>query len=111
MNLELIIMVGVIWNAVLQTIWFIWSIKVHTEKHLEDETQQTSRTSKTPRTPKTQKTAPVVWNDVIPKTREEVLNTEKRYNPDEIQGAFDDFFQEPSEENIKKAINKLNSLD
>jgi hypothetical protein len=33
MNLELIITIGVIWNAVLQSIWFIWSIKTHNEKH------------------------------------------------------------------------------
>jgi hypothetical protein len=32
--IEKIIMVGVIWNAFLQTAWFIWTLKKHKdEKH------------------------------------------------------------------------------
>ncbi len=34
---EEIIMVGVIWNAVLQTYWFVWSKGIHERKHKEDE--------------------------------------------------------------------------
>jgi len=30
---EEIVMIGVVGNFLLQLVWFIWSIKVHNEKH------------------------------------------------------------------------------
>jgi hypothetical protein len=36
MDIEKIIMYGVIWNAVLQTMWFVWSFSIHKRKHKED---------------------------------------------------------------------------
>jgi len=35
MEIETIVMIGVVWNAILQTMWFYWSVKVHEEKHTE----------------------------------------------------------------------------
>jgi len=34
--IEIIVMVGVVWNAILQTYWFIWSKIIHERKHLTD---------------------------------------------------------------------------
>jgi hypothetical protein len=34
---ELVVMVGVIWNALLQTYWFFWSRKIQERKHTMDD--------------------------------------------------------------------------
>jgi len=34
--IEQIILIGVVWNALLQTIWFIWTLKNHSHKHIEN---------------------------------------------------------------------------
>jgi len=33
---ETLVLFGVWWNAILQTIWFIWSIDIVRRKHQED---------------------------------------------------------------------------
>jgi len=36
-TVELIVMFGVIWNALLQTYWFFWSRGIYKRKHKDDE--------------------------------------------------------------------------
>jgi hypothetical protein len=79
--IEIIVMVGVIWNAILQTIWFIWSIKTHHQKHNEDENSELMTNSTTDYEPKF-------------KSRDEVLNAERKYDPNKIKGMFDSVFEE-----------------
>jgi hypothetical protein len=79
--IEKIIMVGVIWNAVLQTVWFWWTLKNHSHKHIENNELKSPYLKSS-----------YVEMDLEPKPREEVLNGEKKYNPDKIKGAFDNVF-------------------
>ena len=84
--IEIIIMVGVIWNALLQTYWFYWSRKVHNEKHYTDHEPVESEVI-------------VKCKDIrdyiaTPKSKDEVFSGEKKYDPNKIQGAFDSFFED-----------------
>ena len=35
--IELVVMIGVVWNAALQTYWLFWSKSIHDRKHLYDD--------------------------------------------------------------------------
>jgi len=35
-DIETLVLFGVWWNAVLQTVWFVWSLSQHYTKHKED---------------------------------------------------------------------------
>jgi len=83
--IETIVMVGVIWNAVLQTIWFIWTLKNHSRKHIENNEESPD--------------SEIVTDSILnytptPKTKEEVFSGEKKYDATKIKGAFDSFFEE-----------------
>jgi CRISPR/Cas system-associated protein endoribonuclease Cas2 len=84
--IEIIVAIGVIGNFLLQLSWFIWTLKNHSHKHIEnnqenlpdhDEIVTDSITDYTP----------------VPKSKEEVFSGERKYNPDKVKGAFDSFFE------------------
>jgi len=96
--LETIICIGVIWNAVLQTGWFIWSYKIHNRKHLSDDEIEIELFDKLKKhfdDLEDERKRHQNWTDFTPlKTKDEILNTEKKFNPDEIPGAFDTIFKD-----------------
>ena len=92
--METIIMIGVIWNALLQTYWFFWSRSIHDRKHSSDEIDLYDKIKEY-----CDDTIPlntqnnVGWEDFVPlKTKDDILNNTPKYNPDDIPGAFDDIF-------------------
>ncbi len=86
--IELIVMVGVIGNFILQTIWFIWTLKNHSHKHIENNPE-------TFETPKEEMCTNSIRDyQPIPKSRDEVFGAERRYDPNKIKGVFDGVFDD-----------------
>jgi hypothetical protein len=76
--IEIIIMIGVVGNFLLQLSWFIWTLKNHSHKHIENNPDPMDQIK-----------------DFVPtpKSRDEVFSAEKRYDPNKIKGAFDELFK------------------
>jgi hypothetical protein len=93
--IEIIIMIGVVGNFLLQLSWFIWTLKNHKKgdwhKHIEnDEVGGVDEVGETE--------TEIVTNSIhgyepTPKSRAEVFGGEKKYDPNKIKGAFDEFFE------------------
>jgi hypothetical protein len=81
--IEEIVMIGVIWNAVLQTAWFIWTLKNHSHKHIENNELESPFLGD------------YIEPELTPKSREEVLSGDKKYDPNKVKGAFDGLFGGP----------------
>ena len=87
--IEIIVMIGVLGNFLLQGYWFIWTLKNHSHKHIENnESNETNETN--------QET--IITNDIrgyqpIPKSKEEVFGAERKYDPSKIEGKFDSLFE------------------
>jgi len=79
--IEIIVMIGVVGNFLLQLIWFIWTLKNHSHKHIENNHEEIITNSITDYTP-------------VPKSKEEVFGAERKYDPSKVKGAFDSFFEE-----------------
>jgi hypothetical protein len=92
--METVIMVGVIWNAMLQTYWFFWSREIHNRKHFSDEIDLHDKIKKYCDDNIAEKDTQNIWKEFVPlKTKEEILNNAKAYDPDEISGALDTLFK------------------
>ena len=102
---EIIIMMGVLGNFFLQTYWFFWSREIHERKHLTDEdfvsfsdfdkeVTETERDYYKEQDKVKQKRIDD-WsefnNQEAPSESKEPK--EKKFNPDEVKGIFDDVFK------------------
>ena len=94
--IEIIIMIGVISNAVLQTYWFFWSRSIQQRKHKDDEFKNDIDEALKNLEEMQNKfnTKVNTWNEFNPSESNETLtrNEHGKYNPDEIKGHFDGFF-------------------
>ena len=102
MTLEHWVLIGVMGNFVLQSLWFIWTLRNHSHKHIENNPEELEDYSELEEELqkniqdlyKVEPQEPVEWVDVRPdkEYREQIFNKERKYNPDEIKGKFDVFF-------------------
>ena len=84
--IEIIVAIGVIGNFILQTTWFIWTLKNHSHKHIENN-------------PEPPKHGEIVTDSITnytptPKTRDEVFSGERKYDHRRVKGIFDSLFEE-----------------
>ncbi len=105
--IEIVIMLGVLWNAFLQTYWFFWSKKIHDNgeygrKHFtdseeidaHDSLEQHAKQLRDQRTWENfQEMAPMAPDQVKRPVPSEVSPPQRKYNPDEIEGKLDLFFK------------------
>ncbi len=102
--IEIIIMIGVVWNACLQTYWFYWTLKNHSHKHIENNPENLTNSLEgyvaTPKNKNQDKfvTGTLATKDIrgytpVPKSKEEVFGAERKYDPSTIKGQFDSFFE------------------
>ena len=94
--IEVIVMIGVIWNALLQTYWFFWSKSIHERKHKDDEIESKENKEQSER-PEQLLTNSLQGYQPIPKSKDEVFSGERKYDPSTVKGQFDDFFNPKSE--------------
>jgi hypothetical protein len=84
--IEIIVMIGVVGNFLLQSYWFIWTLKNHSHKHIENNEENLPENKE------------IVTNSITnytptPKSKEEVFSGERKYDPNKVKGAFDSFFE------------------
>ena len=114
--IETIVMVGVIWNALLQTYWLFWSKKIHERKHLTDEEEIEkydqlkmhfeNEFNKLKREVEWREFSTTSKKDGRPKPSDFIVKPQpgdswshpKKYNPDDITGDFDSFFSPVKDE-------------
>ena len=98
--IEIIIMFGVLGNFFLQLSWFIWSYRIHNRKHLTDDEIEIELFDKLKKhfddledEYKRKRNWDEFSSDITPlRSKEEILHSEKKYNPNEIKGSFDSLF-------------------
>jgi cell division protein FtsN len=96
--IETIVMIGVVGNFLLQSVWFIWTLKNHSHKHIENNPDQTDQTEPEYPAPRPHNKRPIKpsYNPgkfvPMPGTPTTYADKPKKYNPDEIEGEFDSFF-------------------
>ncbi len=104
--IEIIIMFGVLGNFFLQAGWFIWSYRIHNRKHLTDDEIEIELFDKLKKhfdDLEDERKRKRNWDDfsndiTIPlRSKEEILQSEKKYNPDEIEGVLDNLFKGKSD--------------
>ncbi len=82
--IEIIVMIGVVWNACLQTYWFYWTLKNHSHKHIENNPENL---------PKEMVTNSLEGYVATPKSKDEVFSGERKYDPNKVKGVFDNVFK------------------
>ena len=91
--IEIIVMIGVVGNFVPQLCWFIWTLKNHSHKHIENNSENTENTENNE----------IVTNSItdytpVPKSKEEVFGAERKYDPSKVKGAFDSLFEDQKDQ-------------